>query len=382
MKSLEDTLQHKLAQREHAGALRSLRIPDATAHDFSSNDYLGLARSAELTEAINRRVATLPHAGNGATGSRLLTGNNSHTQEVEARLAATFNAPAALIFNSGYTANLAVLSAIPQKDDTILYDELAHTCIKDGARLSLARRFSFRHNDLNDLEARLSRTAGRVFIAVESVYSMDGDTCPLPELVQLAERYNATIILDEAHSTGVMGHGGSGMAVAWGLQHRIGIRVYTFGKAMGIHGACVAGSENLVRYLVNFARPFIYTTAMPTHSIASIDCAFTYILQHSHLQQELQNKIEHYLAKVELQNRIVSTSAIQTALFPGNQHCREAAAALQQQGFDVRPILSPTVPQGTERLRICLHTYNTDQSIEQLCAVLNRLAASVQHIAQ
>ncbi len=382
MNSLEEVLRDKLVQREQAGALRSLKITavsrslgDAGAHDFSSNDYLGLARSTDLTEAIHRRVAAPPHAGNGATGSRLLTGNSRYTQEVEATLANLFKAPAALIFNSGYSANLSVLSSIPQKDDTILYDELAHTCIKDGARLSLARRFSFRHNDLNDLETKLSRATGRIYIAVESVYSMDGDTYPLQDLVPLAERYNATVILDEAHSTGAIGPDGSGMAVDMNLHERIGIRVYTFGKAMGIHGACVAGSENLVRYLVNFARPFIYTTAMPAHSIAAIECSFTYLRQHIYLQQALRSKIDLYLQHVHLNNRILSTSAIQTALFPGNQHCRHAAAALQSQGFDVRPILSPTVPQNAERLRICLHTYNTNESIHQLCSALHELAA-------
>lgn len=383
MKSLEDDLHHKLAQRRQAGALRTLKITDANAHDFSSNDYLGLARSAELSEAIAQRVASLPHAGNGATGSRLLTGNNAFTEETEEHLARIFKAPAALVFNAGYSANLSVLSALPQKDDTILYDELAHACIKDGARLSLARRFSFRHNNLNDLEARLNRATGRIFIAVESIYSMDGDACPLADLVPLAERYNATIILDEAHSTGVTGPNGSGLAVSLGLHERIAIRVYTFGKAMGIHGACIAGSENLVRYLINFARPFIYTTAMPAHSIAAIACAFAHVEANMHLQETLQHKIALYLDNARhIGNRTLSTSAIQTALFPGNQRCREAAATLQALGFDVRPILSPTVPQGAERLRICLHTYNSNESVEKLCLALRELGTPVPDIAE
>lgn len=383
MKSLEDELHHKLAQRWQAGALRTLKITDTNAHDFSSNDYLGLARSQALSETINKRVASLPLAGNGATGSRLLTGNSAFTQDVEEQLATIFKSAAALIFNSGYSANLSVLSSLPQKDDTILYDELAHACIKDGARLSLAKRFSFRHNNLNDLEAKLKRATGRIFIAVESIYSMDGDACPLAALVPLAEQYNATIILDEAHSTGVTGPNGSGLAVALGLHERIAIRIYTFGKAMGIHGACVAGSENLVRYLVNFARPFIYTTAMPAHSIAAIACAFEYVQEHIHLQQTLQHKIALYLENARhIGNRTASTSAIQTALFPGNQRCREAAATLQALGFDVRPILSPTVAQGAERLRICLHTYNSDEAIGKLCVALRELGTAVPDIAQ
>jgi 8-amino-7-oxononanoate synthase len=167
------------------------------------------------------------------------------------------------------------------------------------------------------------------------------------------------------------------MAVTINLHQRIGIRVYTFGKAMGVHGACVAGSHNLVHYLINFARPFIYTTAMPAHSIASIECAFTYLQQHTYLQQALRDKIELYHRHARLDNHILSTSAIQTARFPGNRHCRNAAAALQAQGLDVRPILSPTVAQGAERLRICLHTYNSNGSVQQLCSALNELVAQL-----
>ena len=155
----------------------------------------------------------------GPVGSRLLSGNSELVENLESKLAAIFRADSALVFNSGYTANLAVLSSIPTRESTIIYDELAHTCIKDGARLSLARRLSFKHNDLNDLESKMQKASGKVFVAVESIYSMDGDCCPLEELVSLTDRYNATLILDEAHSTGVTGQGGNGLSVSsWFAQ--------------------------------------------------------------------------------------------------------------------------------------------------------------------
>ena len=346
--------------------------------DFASNDYLGLARSEDLFDRIQLKINSERLKQNGATGSRLLSGNSYYTEEIEQKLARIFLSEATLIFNSGYSANLGVLSCIPQRGDTIIYDELAHTCIKDGARLSLAQRFSFKHNDLIDLENKLLRSKGKRFIAVESIYSMDGDQCPLIELVALAKKYDAFILLDEAHSTGVMGSNGNGLAASLNLQDKIDIRIYTFGKAMGCHGACVAGSENLIQYLINFARPFVYTTALPPHSISVIENAFDFLHDHIHLQKTLQKKTNLFINSTQhLKNKITSTSAIQTALFPGNKNVRKAAAMLQSKNFDVRPILSPTVPEGTERLRICLHAFNEDEDIVALAAQLKELHLAV-----
>jgi 8-amino-7-oxononanoate synthase len=368
-------LQKRLDTREQEGLLRTLKYTSALI-DFTSNDYLGLARSQSLFDQIHLALNTFTTKSNGATGSRLLAGNTAYYETVEANLAEIFKAEASLILNSGYAANLAVLSSLPQRNDTILYDELAHACIKDGARLSLAKRFSFRHNDLEDLESKLKRAEGNIYIAVESVYSMDGDQCPLQALVELAEKYNAFIILDEAHSTGVCGERGSGLAVSENLHNRIAVRVYTFGKAMGIHGACIAGSSELKNYLINFARPFIYTTALPLHSIVAIECAFNYLQKNIYLQQHLQENIRTYLDSVQdLPNKTISSSSIQTAIFPGNDYSRKVATELQQKGFDVRPILSPTVPKGSERLRICLHTFNTRDEIEALAGALKSLHA-------
>jgi 8-amino-7-oxononanoate synthase len=377
MKEFDAVLSNRLAAREEAGLLRALRQTVASI-DFTSNDYLGLARSPELFTAIEQTLKHVTSPLNGSTGSRLLSGNAQYTEQVEASLARIFSAEAALIFQSGYSANLAVLSAMPQRGDTVLCDELVHASIKDGMRLSLAKHHNFRHNDLQDLEDRLQRATGNVFVVVESIYSMDGDTCPLVQLVALAERYGAFVILDEAHSTGTIGAGGCGLAVALGLHDKIAVRIYTFGKAMGIHGACVAGTRRVVDYLVNFARPFIYTTALSPHSIAAIDSAFAYLQEHgARLQQALQGTIDYFIQHVQdLPHVSQNNSAIQTALYPGNEHVRRVARQWQAAGLDVRPILSPTVPAGAERMRICLHAFNTREEIDLLASCLRAQAVA------
>lgn len=373
---LNSYLDQRLTDANKSGLLRALGNSKGQI-DFASNDYLGLARSDALHDLINKKIGTLKDYKNGATGSRLLTGNSPYTEHVEKKLAAIFNAESCLLFNSGYTANLAILSSIPQKDDTIIYDELAHASIKDGARLSLAKRYSFRHNDLEDLKKKLKHASGKVFVAVESIYSMDGDSSPLKELADFSKEYGFTIILDEAHSTGLWGDQGSGLAVSLSLHDSIAIRLYTFGKAMGVHGACVAGSQKLIDYLINFARPFIYTTALTPHSVASIECSFKYLQDNIGLQETLRDKIDRFRKSLpEHLNRTESNSTIQTAIFPGNNEVRSIAGKFQQKGFDVRPILSPTVPPGKERLRICLHTFNSDEEIDELTATFHKLVSN------
>jgi 8-amino-7-oxononanoate synthase len=334
---------------------RSLQLPTGGI-DFTSNDYLGLSRSADLHKIIEKAYAALPQKRNGSTGSRLLSGNSRLVMDTEEKLADIFNSKAALLFDSGYSANLAVLSSLPKRGDSILMDERAHASLKDGARLSLATKWHFRHNDLGDLDRKLQVTTGTKWIVVESLYSMDGDLCPLADLVSVAKKYHARIILDEAHSTGVIGAVGNGLANALNLEDSIDVRVYTFGKAMGVHGACVALSKHDKEYMVNFARPFIYTTAPSDHSVVSIACAFDYLARNMHLQDELQSKISQLKSKTQIHAVIV----------PGVEEVRRAAQLLQDKGFDVRPILSPTVKEGQERIRICLHTFNTREEIDSL----------------
>jgi 8-amino-7-oxononanoate synthase len=217
--NLDTWLEKALFERKEKNLLRELKTYRGLI-DFVSNDYLGLARSKVLFEKIHDRCVEKGLLVNGATGSRLLSGNTEYTEEVEFKLKTIFKSDAALILNSGYTANLAVFSSIPQKNDTLLLDELVHASIKDGARLSLANRFSFKHNNLDDLESKLKRTTGKIFVAVESIYSMDGDECPLQDLTALAKRYGAFVIVDEAHSTGVVGKNGSGLLTQLGLEMR------------------------------------------------------------------------------------------------------------------------------------------------------------------
>ncbi|MEJ1240650.1 8-amino-7-oxononanoate synthase [Chryseolinea sp. T2] len=371
--SLLDRLQSELRQLDTTGLQR--RLSTNNLIDFTSNDYLGLAHSRELFDMVNAQMRGFHDRYNGATGSRLLSGNSALAEDVESQLAIIFQSESVLLFNSGYSANLGVLSSLAHRNDTIIYDEYAHASIKDGARLSLARRLSFRHNDLDDLENKLKQsTNGQAFIVVESIYSMDGDRCPLVELVALAEKANATIILDEAHSTGLEGNNGGGMALSLGLADKVGVRIHTFGKAMGCHGACVAGPQVLKQYLINTSRPFIYTTALPPHNLITLSCAFRFLQSHPELIQRLTNNIKCFTNSMSATAAFVPTgTAIQRVVIPGNDRVSQVAATLRGKGFDVRPIRRPTVPAGSERIRICLHAFNREEDIRALAGELNKV---------
>ena len=363
MNSAENFLHHKLRERIENGLIRKL-TNTSLPFDFCSNDYLGFAQSSQLKNLIKTQAANITHVQNGAGGSRLLSGNHPYTEQTEQFIANFHQAQSGLIFNSGYDANVGLLSSIPQRGDTIITDELIHASLIDGARLSYAERFKFKHNDVIDLEQKLKNAKGIIYVVVESVYSMDGDTAPLAEISKLCDKYNANLIVDEAHATGIFGKKGRGLVVQLNLQNKVFARVVTFGKAIGIHGAMILGSENLRNYLINFARSFIYTTAAPLHNIVAINCAYQ-MLSEGNFEQEIIQKIELYNNLIKQINLpiIASNSAIQTILFYNNADARSAAQHLQNKGFDVRAILSPTVAAGKERLRICLHTYNSDKEI-------------------
>ena len=369
MQSEAHPLLAMLEKRKRAGLLRVLQQNTGLV-DFCSNDYLGFARNRVLAELAADFLKEEAEYMNGSTGSRLITGNTVLAEQLEVLIAAYHHTDAALLFNSGYDANLGFFSAVPQRGDTIFYDQLVHASIRDGVRLSGAKAYSFRHNNMDDLQRLASRALGNVFVAVESVYSMDGDLAPLETLVAICRENGWHLVVDEAHATGVFGQQGEGL-VNQTLARDCFARMYTYGKAMGVHGAAVVGSEVLKDYLVNFARSFIYTTALGPHSVAMIKAAYTMLPKAVEERKKLQENIAYFSSRMKANlNFIPQPSAIQSLLTGGNENSRQIATHIQSQGFDVRAILSPTVPSGQERLRICLHAFNTQEEIDALIAFL------------
>lgn len=362
-------LKAKLDERSHAGNLR--RLPETRElEDFVSNDYLGLARNKDLFSQIHKRVGEEAPMLNGGTGSRLLSGNHRFYLELEEQLRDVFKSQSALAFNSGYAANQALVASVAAKGDTIIYDQLSHVCLKEGAWLSQAQTVVFRHNDLDDLKMKIRQASGRVFVVTETIFSMDGDIAPLREVIEICNEFGAFLIVDEAHSTGVTGPKGAGMLVEHDWHHEVFARVYTFGKAMGVHGACIAGSQRLKDFLINFGRPFIYTTSLPPHSVISIEESFKFLAHHIDLQVRLKEKIETFRMLFPDSS---SETAVQPIMIGSNEQARQVSVRLMELGFDVRPILSPTVRRGTERLRVCLHVYNSENSLKNLVSSLSGL---------
>jgi 8-amino-7-oxononanoate synthase len=360
----EDFLHKKLQERKEQNAFRQLRLSTGKI-DFCSNDYLGIVKNNLLAGDENE-----PSFHHGSTGSRLLAGNYPLIEETEKWIASFHDSETGLIFNSGYNANVGLLSCVPQRGDTILYDYLSHASIRDGIRLSFARSISFRHNDPDDLKKKIRQASGNVFVVTESVFSMDGDVAPIEQIMDLCTAYGAHLVVDEAHATGIIGNKGEGLIQKLGLQSGCFARIHTFGKAVGCHGAIVLGSETLRAYLINFCRPFIYSTALPESSIMAIRKAYgLFPALHQerarlrHLSTRFQNTDIHY-------QRLISSSAIQAVVVPGNEAVKKIADNLQRNNLDVRAILYPTVPKGSERLRIVLHSFNTEIELEQLLKCL------------
>jgi 8-amino-7-oxononanoate synthase len=372
-------LDELLKQRAADGLLRTLSLP-GNRIDCCSNDYLGFARSPLLQQRIADKKAALKANGSwneGSGGSRLLAGNTALAMELEQQIATFHHAESALLFNSGYDANIGFYSCVPQRGDTILYDELVHASIRDGIRLSAAKAWHFPHNDLQALEQLLQRATGTVYIAAESIYSMDGDEAPLRELAALSLKYNAALCIDEAHAGGVSGENGSGLCDAAGITPQVFARLFTYGKAFGCHGAAIVGSAVLRNYLINFSRAFIYTTALPAHSLVAIQAAYELMPQAGAERKVLQEHIAFFRTRLSaLSTRLLPAAGpIQCILKPGNENVRKLAHTIQHPatgtiGFDVRAILSPTVAAGAERLRICLHAFNTRTELEQLTELL------------
>lgn len=368
MNRVDQYLAARLNERKKAGNLRRLST-SAAAVDLFSNDYLGLATSGIFTNTDNSLSRS---KYTGSTGSRLLSGNSPAAEALEKKISTFHKVEAALLFNSGYDANVGLLASIADKHTTILSDELCHASIIDGIRLSVCRhRFKFRHNDTGDLADKLSRyrDTGPVIVVTESVFSMDGDLAPLNEISALCETAGAQLIVDEAHATGVIGRHGEGLVCDLGLEEKVFARIHTFGKALGCHGAAIACSSLLKQYLINFARSFIYTTALPGHSIQAVAGAYEYLSGPDFTNAPLHELIAYFRKCIIVSGADGwkdSNSAIQAFVSGNNERSKMLASKLQRAGLQVNPILHPTVPQGMERLRICLHTFNTKEQIDLL----------------
>ena len=353
-------LQQKLDDKKAAGTLRTLVHANNTI-DFSSNDYLGFAQSGLLA---GDEKHTLP---SGATGSRSITGNSLLAEETEQLIAKFHNRKAALIFNSGYMANVGLFSCIAAKGDTYISDEFIHASIIDGMRLSYSNRLRFKHNDLADLEKKLQLATGKKIVVVESIYSMDGDEAPLIEMAECCKKYDALLIVDEAHATGLYGDKGNGLVCQYGLENEVYACIHTFGKAIGLHGAAITGSKVLRNFLINQARSFIYTTALPPHNYLQIQLA--YQLLPAGKRNVLNGLVDYFRQAIAVSkniNFIDSHSPIQGIMVGDNFATKILANHLIEKGFFVRPILSPTVPVSKERIRICIHSFNTKEQIDSL----------------
>ena len=375
MKQFPENLTGKLQIRKQANALRKLPI-SSNLIDFASNDYLGLAKSECIFHKTHQYLIDKKCVQNGATGSRLLSGNHSLFEETEDVIATFHQSETALIFNSGYDANVGFFSAVPQKGDLILYDELCHASIRDGIQLSNAKAYKFNHNDFEDLEKLILRNPDTViYIVTESVFSMDGDCPNLEELVSVSTKHNCYLVVDEAHALGVFGSSGEGFVQMLGLQEHVFARIMTFGKGLGCHGAAILGSVELRDYLVNFARSFIYTTGLSPHSVATILVAYQFLEKDKKNIEVLRENIIHFNQEKNMLGLkplfVRSKSAIQSAIVPGNEKVKAIASQLQEKGFDVKAILSPTVPEGQERLRFCLHSYNSHEEISEVLRLLS-----------
>jgi 8-amino-7-oxononanoate synthase len=368
-----DTLAARVAARlqtlREARLSRSLREPAGL--DFCSNDYLGLSKDSRIQEEL---VAGIRREGCGSTGSRLLRGECESFERVERAFARFKRTERALYFSSGYLANIAVLTTFPEAGDIIFSDERNHASLIDGIRLSHAKRVIFPHNDVSALTRLFQKhqPGGHSFIVTESLFSMEGDQPPLAEYAALCESTGATLIVDEAHAVGLYGAGGSGLIEAAGIESNAVISVNTAGKALGVSGAFVAGPSWAIDYLIQRARPFIFSTA-PLPAIASaIEASLTIVAAEPWRREKLSRLSRRFRLGLARAGVVVSPgeSQIISIVFGGNDRAVAAAEALQALGFDVRAIRPPSVPPGTARLRVSLNASLEEAMVDQFAAAL------------
>lgn len=364
-------LAEALAARERAGLRRRMQPPRGI--DLASNDYLGLATDPRV---IAGAAASTAELGAGTGGSRLLTGHRPAFAELEERLAAFSGAEGAILFASGYAANLGLLTAVIGWDDLVVSDHRNHASLIDGIRLSGARKVVHPHRDLAAIAAALRQPrTGRAFVVTESVFSMDGDLAPLADLVDVAERHGALVIVDEAHATGLYGAGGSGRVEDLGLTARVLATVHTGGKALGSAGAWVAGSRLLVDTLAQTARTFVFTTAPMPALVGALHAALDIVAAEPERRAEVHRKA------ALLRHALAATGAVagahESAIIPIRVGDNAAAVALQQgllaEGFDCRAVRPPTVPDGTARLRVTARAPVADEDLLRFAGAAGRL---------
>ena len=362
MDDLPLELLQSLAYKKENHAFRSLKTFEGV--DFFSNDYLGFAREVVIHEKALEKLHTFPFNLNGATGSRLLSGNHKAYNELEQTLCETFEVEAALVYNSGFSANIGWISAIIQKSDLVLYDALCHASIRDGLKTSPAKSYKFRHNDLSDLKIKYEQLKEHknVYLITESVFSVDGDFAPLDELKAFCEAHKIRMIVDCAHSSGIYPHN-------YGQYF---LSIVTFGKSYGVHGATLLCSQNIKDYLVNYSRSLIYTTALDPFTVFKIQAAIelSRSVKAEKLRVKLSDCISYFLKIAEDLNLMPylldSTSAIQGIKCKDNAQAIDLQNYLQQHKFALAAIRYPTVAKGEERIRIVLHAFNTEDEIKGL----------------
>jgi len=363
----------RLAELHKADQFRSLRM--LSGIPLSSNDYLGLSAHPRLKSAIVRALDEDERVA--STGSRLLTGNHERWVRLESEFAAFMAVEAALYFPSGYAANVGLLTSILKPEDTVFSDQANHASLIEGIRLSRARKVIFPHLDLNYLEEALRQNTGigERLIVVESIFSMDGDRAPLGDLAVLCERFNAWLVVDEAHATGVEGMVGRGCVDAAGRTERVLATVHTCGKALASMGAFVTGSQTLCNFLINHARPFIFTTALPPYCAAHLSEAIDLAAEANPQREHLQRLSGHLRRRLRDAGFDVgrSDSHIVPLVLGSNETALRFAAALFSAGFAVRAIRPPTVPTGSARLRLSMNA-------ELLLGDIDRLINALEEV--
>lgn len=367
-----DRLQDSIEKLKIEEEYRELK--KYTGLDFISNDYLGIATRGILQDiSVTLIRDNIPL---GSTGSRLLTGNTETHESAEAFFSNYFDCGDTLIANSGYDANVAVLTALTQRRDIILYDEKVHASIKEGMRLSFANRYSVKHNNWNDLENKVKKhrengTQGNIFYVFETVYSMDGDIPDLKALVDLAQKYEIILIADEVHAFGVFGKKGEGLLQYLNLHKHVAVRIFGFGKAAGTYGAVIAVQDKVIKkYLLNTARAIIYTTALSPFQVEVMKTAVNLIEHNPDWRESLHKNMQTF-------QKLLPDTVIQSPILPiivgNNKKLLHLFKEIQETGFDVGMIRSPTVPKGQERLRIIVHAFNKEEDIYSLTNLVKTL---------